>query len=64
MVARAMLIITLQYINVSDQHVIYLELIDVVMCQLYLNKARKYLKVKFQKVKSSTASLQESCIYN
>ena len=39
---NAMVVIILQYINVSNQHIIHLKLI----CQLYLNKKRIYTQTE------------------
>ena len=43
--ANTMLVIILQYTNVSNQHVVYINLIQLI-CQLYYNKeqANKNLK--------------------
>ena len=44
MSADAVLGIGLQYVNVSDQHTVYLELTHHVECQLRLSKAGEKLK--------------------
>ena len=43
-VANTMVVIILQFITVSNEHFVYLKLTLKVMCQLYLNKARKNKK--------------------
>ena len=49
------MVIILQYVNVSDQHVVHLELMQCYM-QLYLNKPRNNI---FGKIINS----QESCFW-